>query len=169
MALDFLCSPTNDLASLDQGSLNCLRPQKFQNWCNSTFCRSWNMHENSLDIKCGVEYFGILPLYIYIYINILHFLLHCSSKKNLVTNERDKKIKARKSKWKLILNWILFPTSNTGHCWGDSLTNIDRCVISCFDPKVTGDLVTKSCKLTKGLGDRSTRDTQYAKWWEVIW
>ena len=31
-----------------------------------------------------------------------HFLLHSNAKKNLVTNERDKKIKPRNFKWKLI-------------------------------------------------------------------
>ena len=61
----FLCPPTNDLAYLDQGSLNCLMPPKFQNWYNSTFSWSRNMDENSLDIKFGVEEdFGILPLHI---------------------------------------------------------------------------------------------------------
>ena len=58
----FLCPSTNDLAYLDQGSLNCSRPQKYQNWYNSTFSSSQNIHENSLDIKCGVEDVGILLL-----------------------------------------------------------------------------------------------------------
>ena len=58
-----LCTLTNDLDYLDQGSLNCSRLQKFKNWYNSTFSCYQNMNENSLDIKCGVEDSEILPLY----------------------------------------------------------------------------------------------------------
>ena len=61
----FLFPPTNDFAYWYQGSLNCSRPKNFQNWYNSNFSWSRNMHENLLNINVELR---TLECYLWIYL-----------------------------------------------------------------------------------------------------